>query len=442
MYPTPTLWLELGVAALLGVATLWTRAEYALFLYGLALGFPDFAVPLGATVNLRVDDVLLILFLARMILWSPAPLSRSQRAIFMWQMIFLGVCIFSIAVESAQGSPPQAYDAAKMAGCAAIFLVLPRVVQSETRLRFLVAGLVCGGIALAIQVRQHLDANGATVANFQQLKSAATFDTWNPNTVGQAAILLVFAAGLGWIVFSGSLVHKILWPSLAAGFALLPAFVFVRGSSLSIASGLILFLCLLRRWKSLLVFAAICLCVVLYLNTYQRQLLEEASTLNVSTGEGFSHRFDRWDMAVEAIRSRPLTGHGFGQELAYLTEIGSEGRAHDDILTVWVELGLGGLILFVITIAQFARAGWSLYKVPRFERHGALVLAVTLALCLDSLGLPTLYWEKLPTIALSLAAALVGVCEGNNLETAVEKVRAFSREPFTQTSSQHAPLKT
>jgi O-antigen ligase len=357
MYPTPTLWLELGVAALLGVATLWTRAEYALFLYGLALGFPDFAVPLGATVNLRVDDVLLILFLARMILWSPAPLSRSQRAIFMWQMIFLGVCIFSIAVESAQGSPPQAYDAAKMAGCAAIFLVLPRVVQSETRLRFLVAGLVCGGIALAIQVRQHLDANGATVANFQQLKSAATFDTWNPNTVGQAAILLVFAAGLGWIVFSGSLVHKILWPSLAAGFALLPAFVFVRGSSLSIASGLILFLCLLRRWKSLLVFAAICLCVVLYLNTYQRQLLEEASTLNVSTGEGFSHRFDRWDMAVEAIRSRPLTGHGFGQELAYLTEIGSEGRAHDDILTVWVELGLGGLILFVITIAQFARAG-------------------------------------------------------------------------------------
>jgi hypothetical protein len=80
--------------------------------------------------------------------------------------------------------------------------------------------------------------------------------------------------------------------------------------------------------------------------------------------------------------------------------------------------------------------------VPRFERHGALVLAVTLALCLDSLGLPTLYWEKLPTIALSLAAALVGVCEGNNLETAVEKVRAFSREPFTQTSSQHAPLKT
>jgi hypothetical protein len=117
MYLTPILWLEIGVAALIGVAILWMRAEYALFLYSFALGFPDFALPLGAIVNLRLDDVLLLLFLARMILWRPAPLSRSQRAIFMWRSIFLGVCVFSIALESTQGSPPQAYDAAKMAGC-------------------------------------------------------------------------------------------------------------------------------------------------------------------------------------------------------------------------------------------------------------------------------------------------------------------------------------
>jgi O-antigen ligase len=441
MYLTPILWLEIGVAALIGVAILWMRAEYALFLYSFALGFPDFALPLGAIVNLRLDDVLLLLFLARMILWRPAPLSRSQRAIFMWRSIFLGVCVFSIALESTQGSPPQAYDAAKMAGCAAIFLVLPRVVQSRMRLRFFVAGLMCAGIALAIQVRQHLDVNGEGAANFQQLKSAASFDTWNPNTIGQAAILLVFAAGLGWIIFSGSLANKILWPSLAAGFALVPAFVFVRGSSLSIAAGLILFLCLLRRWKSLLVFAVVSLCAVLYLNAYHGQLLEDASTLNVSTGEGFSHRFDRWDMAVEAIRSKPFIGHGFGQELAYLTRIGSEGRAHDDFLTVWLELGVGGLVLFTITIVQFVRAGWSLYKTPRYERHGAVILAVTLALCLDSLGLPTLYWEKLPTIALSLAAALIGMYERNEFDISAEAVRAISCEPFARHSSQHASFK-
>jgi O-antigen ligase len=437
MYLTPTLWFEVGIFALAAIALLWVKVEYALFLYAFALGFPDFALPLGATINLRADDVLLFVFLARTIFWSPAPLSRGQRTIFLWQIIFLAVCIFSIVLESAQGYPPQAYDAARMAGCAVIFFVLPRVVQSEARLRFLVAGLMCGGLALVIQVRQHLGASGAAAANFQQLKSAATFDTWNPNTIGQAAILLVFAAGLGWIIFSRSLANKILWPSLAAGFALVPAFVFVRGSTLSIAAGLLLFLCLLRRWKSLLVFSVFCLCAVLWLNASHSQLLEEASALNVSTGEGFSHRFDRWDMAVEAIRSRPLTGRGFGQELAYLTQIGSEGRAHDDLLTVWLELGLGGLVLFVTAIIQFVRAGYSLYKTPRFERHGAAVLALTLALCLDSLGLPTLYWEKLPTIALSLAAALIGVCERNDSETTVAERREASHASLAQHSSRH-----
>jgi O-antigen ligase len=400
--------------------------------------FPDFALPLGATINLRADDALLFVLLARTMFWSPAPLSRGQRAIFTWQTIFLVVCVFSLALESAQGSPPQAYDAAKMAGCAVIFFILPRVVQSETRLRFFVAGLMCAGLALVIQVRQHLDANGASgAANFQQLKSAATFDTWNPNTIGQAAILLVFAAGVGWIVFSSSPANKILWPSLAAGFALVPAFVFVRGSTLSIAAGLALFLCLLRRWKSLLVFATACLCLVLYVNASHSPFWEQASTLDVSTGEGLSSRFSRWGMAIQAIETKPLTGHGFGQELCYLTQIGSEGVAHDDYLTVWLELGLGGLLLFLVVIFQFVRVGLQLCRKPQFQRYGALILAVIAALCLDSLGLPTLYWEKLPTITLSLAIALVGLCEVDEAAISGSEVRAAAGRHAGQFSSAH-----
>src|SRR5579864_4123810 len=126
MYLTPTLWFEIGIAASAGIALLWVRVEYALFLYAFALGFPDFALPLGTTINLRADDVLLFVLFARMMFWSPAPLSRGQRTIFTWQMIFLAACIFSIVLESAQGNPPQVYDAAKMAGCAAILFVLPR----------------------------------------------------------------------------------------------------------------------------------------------------------------------------------------------------------------------------------------------------------------------------------------------------------------------------
>jgi len=435
MYLTPILWFEIGVVILIGIAILWTKAEYGLFLYAFALGFPDFAFPLGTTVNVRLDDVLILLFLARTILWAPAPLSRSQRNIITWQALFLAACLLSVAVETARGTPPEGYDAAKMAGCAVILLVLPRLVQSERRLRFVVAGLVCGGVALVIQVFMHLGARSSNdFANFQQLKSAVTFDTWNPNTIGQAAVLLVFAAGLGGIIFSKTLTNRILWPCLAMGFALVPAVVFVRGTSLSIAAGFMLFLCMARRWKWVLVFAAACLSVVLYLHSTDRQLTEDATTVNLTTGEGFSNRFERWDMAIRAIRTAPFVGQGFGQEWIYMSLIGSEGRAHDAYLTVWLELGLGGLLLFLAAIFQFVRVGFFLYGNPRFQLLGALIVSLTFALSLESLGMPALYWEKLPTIALSLAVVVVGRCEKNDQEYAVREIRISGYEPFAQHS--------
>jgi O-antigen ligase len=307
--------------------------------------------------------------------------------------------------------------------------------QSERRLLFFLSGLMCGGLALAVQVHQHLSENSSKdFANFEQLKSAATFGTWNPNTIGQAALLLVFAAGLGGIIFSKTLMNKIFWQSLAAGFALVPALVFVRGTSISIASGFFLFLCMVRRWKWVLVFAAVCLCSLLYLHSRGPQMMEDAATLNLTTGEGFSHRFDRWDMAFQAIQKDPLAGQGFGQELNYLTLIGSEGRAHNTYLTVWLELGLGGLLLFLAAVFQFIRAGIFLYRNPRFHSEGALILALIFAMSLDSLGLATLYWEKLPTIALSLAIAVVGICERNDPEFAVRENPISSYQPITQGS--------
>jgi O-antigen ligase len=433
VYPTPTLWLEIALGGLLALAILWTHVEYGLFLYGLALGFPDLAYPVGSTVNLRLEDGLIVLFLARAFLWAPARPSPGQRRILGWQAIFLALCVLSIAVESACGNPPSGYDAARLAGCAVILGVLPSVVSSQRRLRFLVAGLVCGGVALAIQVHQHIGESSLhEISNFQQLKSAAAFDTWNPNTIGHGAILLAFAAGLGATALSRTPTAKILCTILALGFGLLPALVYVRGTAISVAAGFVLFLCLLRRWKWVLLFAAVCLAVLLYLRSSQHSFLEDATSVNLATGEGLSHRQDRWQLTFQAIRSHPVIGQGFGQELDYLTLLGSEGRAHNTYLSVWLELGAGGLVLFLAVILQFVRAGFSLYRNLRFQSQGALILALMFALSLDSLGLATLYWEKLPAIALALATAVLGVCERNEFEHAPQENLIASPVPSTQ----------
>ncbi|HET6144990.1 MAG TPA: O-antigen ligase family protein [Candidatus Acidoferrales bacterium] len=412
MVLTPILYLEIGIATLIAVGVLWTRIEYGLFLYAFALGFPDVALPVGDAINIRVDDVLILIFLVRSLLWTAPSLSKNQKSVFKWQAVFFALCILSIAVESALGNPPGAYEPAKMAGCAVIFLVLPRLLQSERRFQFFISGLMCGGIALVLQIRMHLgDNSAANIANFQELKSAATFSTWNPNTIGQAAILLVFGAGLGAVLFSKSSMGKMVWAAVAIGFALVPAMVFVRGTTLSIVVGIVAFLILSRQWKWVLAFATVCVCALLLIHARQPELMEDATSVNVSTGEGFSHRFDRWGMAFRAIEAKPVIGQGFGQELPYLLLIGSEGRAHDAYLAVWLELGMGGLLLFLIVIFQFTRAATVLFHSVRFRSQGALILALILTLCLDSIALPTLYWEKLPTIALSLALALVGLCE-------------------------------
>jgi O-antigen ligase len=430
---SPILWIEISVAVFIGIGILWTNPEYGLFAYALALGFPDLAFRLGDAIHLRLDDVLIVLLLIRSFLWAGDAATPWQRKILAWQVFFLAACLLSIAVGVVRGTPPAAYDTAKMAGCAIIVLGFPRLIRSEKKLRFLLAGLMLAGIALSIQVLLHLGSSPArSFANIQELKAAAAFNTWNANSIGQAATMLVFAAGLGGIVFRKTPVSRILWPCLAVGFALLPALVFVRGTTLSIAAGFLLFLCILRRWKWAVLFALACVSVVLYLRSLDQPLLEDATQVNLATGEGFSHRFERWDIALRAIRTDPWVGQGFGQEMGSLSRIGGEGRAHNAYLAVWLELGLGGLLLFLAMILQFFRAGLFLYGNARYQSAGALILALVFALGLDSLALPTLYWEKLPCVALSIAVVLVGLCEGKKLELTKEEIRILLRELVSQ----------
>lgn len=431
----PILYFESGIAILLVLWILCAKPEYDLFLYGFALGFPDVAIPLGTAINLRMDDALIVLLLIRSVFWRPAPLTPGQRKIFKWQALLLMVCATSAIIGFASGNPPAIYDTIKMIGCAVIVFALPRVLQSERRLRFLIAGLMCAGIALGIQIVLRLTASPANASsNFQVFKGAATFTTWNPNTIGQAAMLVVFAAGVGWVVFPKSPASRYLWISLSMGFALIPALLFVRGTSLSIIAGYTLFLCLTRSGKWVLVFLGGFLAVFLYLQSANHQFIEDATQVDLATGEGLSGRFDRWNDATQAIRAEPLLGLGFGQEWNYLSNRGSEGRAHNAYLSVWIELGVGGIALLLAMIYQFVSVGYSLYRRSQFQLCGALVLALTTAACLDSFGLPTMYWEKLPTISLSIALALTGICERKELETAPEAVRTLEMEPHPQPS--------
>ena len=370
---TFTFAFEVGIAIALLLVVFWGKPEYGLFAYGAALGLPDLAVTLGTAINLRLDDALIVFFLLRSFLWSLAPLTPAQRSIVKWQMFLAAACSFSALVGFASGAPPAAYETIKMIGCVAILIALPRLLLTRRRFRFLVAGLMCGGIALVVQIAQRLRSGPATfLGSFQELKNAAAFSTWNPNTIGQASMLLAFAAGLGWIVFRKSRIYSAIWLGFATVFSLIPTLVFA---------------------------------------------------------------FDRWNTAVEAIRNGPFLGRGFGQEWIYLSGVGSEGRAHNAYMTVCIELGFGGLALLLFATYQFISNGMALFKDPEFHACGALLIAMIATVCMDSLASSTLYWEKLPTIALSIGIALIGICERNRASADQQDTPAAAYEALPQHSS-------
>ncbi|MBV9266495.1 MAG: O-antigen ligase family protein, partial [Acidobacteriaceae bacterium] len=217
--------------------------------------------------------------------------------------------------------------------------------------------------------------------------------------------------GAGAIFFGKTRLFGVIWFSFAVIFALTPAILFARGSTLAIATGFVLFLALTRRWLLVSTIVLIGITVFVAADRVIGDVVHRATDVNVETGQGFSGRYSRWDKAIEAIRSQPITGYGFGQEWPVLSSIGSEGRAHNAYLSVWLEMGLGGLTLLCAVVAAYLRTAYLLIRRPETRDLGALMLALVVAICMDSFGLPTLYWEKLPTIALALSLALTGIGE-------------------------------
>ena len=390
---------------------LWKKPEYGLFLYGLALGFPDLALPVGPTVNVRIDDLIIALLLPRALLSYRIRFTARQITVLFWATLFFALCVSSALIGAAAGQTPNGNDVLRLLGCGALMLVMPALAHSWRRLSFVVVGLTIGGVILIIQIAWRLSHSSATsYGNAQDLKAAAGFITWNPNTLGQAALLLVFAAGIAALMARRRSLCT-LYVALATIFAVMPMALLIRGSAIAASVGYVGFLALTKRWKLLLVAATLGFIGVGYWYSMVGDAVSAATQVDLSTGDGLSHRYDTWHTAIEAISASPLLGYGFGQELTVAAGLGRELRSHNTLLSVWIELGLTGVLILAAMVAEIVFAGLFICKRRSIRAYGFLLIALIVALCIDSLGSLTLYWEKLPMIALSLGVSLIGCCE-------------------------------
>lgn len=111
-------------------------------------------------------------------------------------------------------------------------------------------------------------------------------------------------------------------------------------------------------------------------------------------------RFRIWEAGVDAFAQRPLTGYGpGGWRSAVRPWLGPDPQvAHNSFLSVLVETGMVGLLLY---LTMFVAVFLASRKLPTLERRMALVLLLTLGTAMSPLS-----WEDQKSVWFILAALL------------------------------------
>jgi len=126
------------------------------------------------------------------------------------------------------------------------------------------------------------------------------------------------------------------------------------------------------------------------------------STTSSVESVNFGGRFRLWVAGVHAFTRRPMLGYGVGSFKSAITpEMGQDALvAHNSFLSVLVEEGMVGLVLYLTMIGA---VGTPLLRLPKLERRFTLVLYATLITAM----LP-LTWEDQKQVWF-IAAALTGL---------------------------------
>jgi O-antigen ligase len=130
-------------------------------------------------------------------------------------------------------------------------------------------------------------------------------------------------------------------------------------------------------------------------------IVERLSTTSAEVETArFGGRFKIWVAGIHAFAQRPMTGYGTSSFVrATQPEMGSLGNvAHNTYLSVLVEQGIVGLVLYLM---MFVAVYQSVFRLPKLERRFALTLLATLAIAIVSLT-----WEDRKPVWFILAALL------------------------------------
>lgn len=256
----------------------------------------------------------------------------------------------------------------------------PRAVMVETAQR---AAFVVGGIALvrslpgdgrAVRAALVGLVSGCAVLGTATVITGLLDGKWlHVYALGMHKNWLGFVLSFGFVVLVALLVHgEPMGPGLAAaaGVAITLGLLMSgsRGGWIGALAGTVVIAVLHRPGMAWPALSVATVALVLLLVAAPGALTERIDVSTADTSAGM--RLRTWSSGVEAIRDRPVLGHGAGNFRAVVKDRGEQVDPNNLLLLAWAETGVFGVLLL----------GWLVTATWRLAAAAASVAASTTAL--------------------------------------------------------------
>jgi len=368
-----------------------TLAYVALWLFVLTISWSD-AIPMigGFVIGTWFGLLAVVLGLMRVYVFGS---SRPLTPLHLWMLVFVAWAALSIlwTIDPA--------NAISRAGTYTQLLIsawlIWELAEKESRVVGLLLAYLLGTVLGSVTTlfnywigrasAQFIDTSGGSVWD----QNRYSIDGFNANDLGLtlalgmpiAFYLMTRKRGFGWFAALWLMVIVCTSAILLTG---------SRGSLLALLAGSTFIPLLITRMAPGRRTACICLCVALVLGsvllTPGSMLTRYQNMFGEVQGGTLTNRTLIWTAGLDVFRDHPLLGTGAGSYgAAVLRAIDKAYVAHNTFLSVLVELGVVGAILFCGLLAAVFVAA---LQMPHRERYLWLALFITWAV-----GVSALTWE-------------------------------------------------
>ena len=325
------------------------------------------------------------------------------------------------------------FPAIWLLGCLVLFYLARALARNSARLRWMVYGLLFGGLVLAITSPLSVNAwnPGVLPKSFLEGYQTTVYQATglltnflvNPNDLS-GALLLIFPLAMGLLVFNfrgSGWVHKLFYLTVVVSLGVVLVILRGQGAWAGLLGAVSLLLILRWRWWGLAAVLAGAGLAWAALHFHWSSVLE-AFTVH-EFWQDVNERRELWRRGIFIVQDFPFTGIGLGnypevvQRMYPVYERTASQHAHNLFLQIAVDLGLPGLLAWLVVFSGGIFFSWRDYRFGARSKDGWLK-GLGAGLLASQLGLIVYGMVDAPYWGIYLGTALFWFTSGLTIGTA------------------------